>query len=441
MTAAEPASPAEAEVVTLASELIRIDTTNTGDPDTLAGERRAAEYVAEKLTDAGYEPTYVEGGAPGRGNVIVRIPGRDPGRGALLVHGHLDVVPAVADEWSVHPLSGEVSDGYLWGRGAVDMKHMVAMMLAVARRYRHEGVVPPRDVVLAFLADEECGGVHGARWLVDHRPDLFEGVTEAIGEVGGFSITLPGDRRAYLVETAEKSAGVLTMRARGTPGHGSLPYTDTALERLAEAVVRLQRHRFPLVMTDAAQGLLTGLRELTGIDLPLDPEAADAVPEQYANLLRMVAASVRDTVNVTRFEAGYKDNVVPSLAEAVADCRIMPGRHEAFERELGELLTGIEWELRSMPAVEGSFEGLLAERMVAAVQAEDPDAAVLPYLMPASTDAKSLQLLGIRCFGFTPLRLPPGLDFAALFHGIDERVPVDALEFGTRVLDRLLRDC
>lgn len=430
---------AEDEVVGLARDLIRIDTTNTGDPDTLAGERVAAEYVAARLTDAGFDPTYVEAGARLRGNVVVRLPGRDPSAGALLVHAHLDVVPAVAAEWSVHPLSGEVAGGYLWGRGAVDMKHMAAMALAVACRLRAEGVRPRRDVVFAFLSDEECGGRFGARWLVDHRPDLFDGVTEALGEVGGFSVTLAPGTRAYLVQTAEKAAVRLRLRARGTPGHGSLVHADNPVRRLAEAVTRLERHRFPTVLTPAARGLLDGIRRITGLDYPVDdPAAAAALPGLVA---RLVEPTLRDTVNVTRLEAGYADNVVPSLAQAVADCRVLPGRWEAFEADLAEILHDVEWEVEGMPAVETGFTGDLVDAVLQAIEAEDPGAHVLPYLLPASTDAKSFALLGIRHLGVAPLRLPPDLDFAALFHGIDERVPVEALTFGTRVLERLLRAC
>jgi acetylornithine deacetylase/succinyl-diaminopimelate desuccinylase-like protein len=432
-------SRAQDEVVALASDLIRIDTTNTGDADTLAGERVAAEYVAARLTDAGFEPTYVEAGARTRGNVVVRLPGADPTAGALLVHSHLDVVPAVADEWTVHPLSGEVADGYLWGRGAVDMKHMVAMSLAVACALRLERFTPRRDLVFAFLSDEECGGRFGARWLVDQRPDLFEGVTEAIGEVGGFDVTLAPGSRAYLVQTAEKAALRLRLQARGTPGHGSLVHADNPVRRLAEAVARLERHPFPLVVTPTVRAFLAGLRDLTGVDVAVDdPAAVAALP---ARLSRLVEPILRDTVNVTRFQAGYADNVVPSLAEAVVDCRVLPGRREAFEADLARLLDDVEWEVEGLPAVETDFTGDLVDRIVAAVGAEDPGAAVLPYLLPASTDAKSFALLGVRHLGFAPLRLPPDLDFAALFHGVDERVPVDALRFGARVLERLLRSC
>jgi acetylornithine deacetylase/succinyl-diaminopimelate desuccinylase-like protein len=434
-------SSAENEVVGLASDLIRIDSTNTGDPRTLVGERAAAEYVAEKLAEVGYETTYVESGGPGRGNVVARLPGADPSRGALLVHGHLDVVPADASEWSVHPLSGAVQDGYLWGRGAVDMKNMVGMTLAVARQLKRDGVTPPRDLVFAFLADEEAGGLQGSQWLVDNRPELFEGCTEAVGEVGGFSITVRDDVRAYLVETAEKGIAWLRLRVRARAGHGSMIHEDNAVTVLAEAVARLGRHRFPLVMTESVREFLAGITELTG--LVFDEGDLDGAVAKLGGLSRIVGATLRDTANPTMLTAGYKANVIPSTAEAVVDCRVLPGRQAAFERELDELLgpdVEREWVV-NLPPVETTFDGALVDAMTSSITAEDPTAHVLPYMLSGGTDAKAFARLGMRCFGFSPLRLPPDLDFAALFHGVDERVPVDALTFGTRVLDRLFRSC
>jgi acetylornithine deacetylase/succinyl-diaminopimelate desuccinylase-like protein len=430
---------AQDEVITLASELIRIDTTNTGDPDTLVGERKAAEWVAEKLAEVGYDTTYVESGAKGRGNVIARLPGADSSRGALLVHGHLDVVPADASEWSVHPFSGAVQDGYVWGRGAVDMKDMVAMSLAMARRFKRDNIVPPRDIVFAFLADEEAGGLFGAKWLVENRPELFEGVTEAISEVGGFSITLKDDVRAYLVETAEKGIRWLKLRVRGTAGHGSMIHNDNAVAKLAAAVTKLGQHRFPLVLSPSVKEFLAGVTEITGLEFPED-DIEGAVGKLGA-LSRMIGATLRDTANPTMLSAGYKANVIPSVAEATVDCRILPGREEAFDRELAQLLgPDVEREWVGLPPVETTFDGALVDAMTASIIAEDPGARVLPYMLSGGTDAKSFQQLGIRNFGFAPLKLPADLDFSGLFHGVDERVPVEALQFGTRVLERFLRN-
>lgn len=433
-------SDAEDEAVSLTSELIQIDTTNTGDPDTLVGERAGAEFVAEKLTEVGYDITYVESGGPNRHNVIARLPGADPTRGALLIHGHLDVVPADPSEWSVHPFSGAIRDGYVWGRGAVDMKDMLGMTLAIARYFKLAGIVPPRDLIFAFLADEEAGGKYGAQWLVDNRPELFEGATEAISEVGGFSITLKDDVRAYLIETAEKGIRWMKLRVRGTAGHGSMIHHDNAVTKLAEAVARLGNHRFPIVLTDSVREFLAGVSEITGLEFPEDD--LDGAIAKLGNISRVIGATLRDTANPTMLSAGYKANVIPSVAEATVDCRILPGRMDAFNQELDEILgPDIEREWMELPPVETTFDGALVDAMTAAVLAEDPGAHTLPYMLSGGTDAKAFDKLGIRSFGFSPLRLPADLDFSALFHGVDERVPVDALRFGTRVLDRFLRGC
>jgi len=435
---------AEDEVVALCSELIQIDSANTGALATTTGEAEAADYVDAKLREVGYETEVIESGAPGRHNVFARLEGAGSSRPGLLVHGHLDVVPANAEEWSVHPLSGAVREGYVWGRGAVDMKDMDAMILALARQFKVEGVVPARDLVFAFLADEEAGGAYGSHWLTEHRPDLFEGCSEALGEVGGFSVTLGENVRVYPVMTAEKSIAWMTLRVRSRPGHGSMLHDENAVTILAEAVGRLGRHRFPLVLTDSVREFFATVTDLTGIEFPTDSAAAlDGAVAKLGGVARVVGATTRDTANPTMLSAGYKANVIPSVAEATVDCRVLPGRQEAFERELDELLgpdVEREW-IRNLQAVETEFSGDLVDCLTAAVTEEDPAAHTLPYMMSGGTDAKAFEKLGMRCFGFAPLRLPADLDFTALFHGIDERVPVDALTFGTRVLERVLRTC
>jgi acetylornithine deacetylase/succinyl-diaminopimelate desuccinylase-like protein len=426
------------EVVGLCRDLLRIDTSNTGDSRTTVGERVAAEYVAEKLTEVGIEVQLHES-APRRANLVARIPGADRSRGALLVHGHLDVVPADASEWSVPPFSGEEKDGYLWGRGAIDMKDFDAMMLAVVRQWQRTGVVPPRDIVLAFTADEEAGMQFGSQFLVREHADLLEGCTEAIGEVGGFSYTVNDDLRLYLIETAEKGIDWLRLHARGRPGHGSFVHDDNAVTALAEAVARVGRHRFPMVVTPTVRAFLEQVGEALGIDIdPEDPELAIAKLGPIANL---IGATVRNTANPTRLEAGYKDNVIPGRASATIDCRTLPGQAEAFLSQLRDVIgPDIEIEhISQQAAVETGFDGALVDAMGAALRAEDPGARTVPYMLSGGTDAKAFTQLGIRCFGFAPLRLPADLNFSALFHGIDERVPVEGLRFGVRVLDRLLR--
>ncbi len=435
------------EVVGLVSALIRFDTSNTGELETTKGEAECAQWVAEQLREAGYSPEYLESGAPGRGNVFARLPGADPTRGALLIHGHLDVVPAEAADWSVHPFSGAVSDGYVWGRGAVDMKDMCGMMLAVARHFKRAGIVPPRDLVFAFVADEESGGKYGAQWLVRNRPDLFAGVSEAVGEVGGFSVTLPrrdgGERRLYLIETAEKGLLWMRLTARGRAGHGSMIHDDNAVTAIAAAVARIGSHQFPVVLTESVAAFLTAVAEETGYSFDIDSPDLEGAIAKLGPIARLVGATLRDTANPTMLKAGYKANVIPAAAEAVIDCRVLPGRQAAFEREIDELIgPGItrEW-ISELGSYETSFDGDLVDSMNAALLAADPEARIVPYMLSGGTDAKAFADLGIRCFGFVPLRLPPELDFAALFHGVDERVPVDALQFGARVLENFLQNC
>jgi len=426
---------AQDEVVDLCRDLIRIDSTNP-----TSDERAAAEYVAEKLTDVGLDAQILES-EPGRASVVARVEGTDRSRGALLVHGHLDVVPADATDWAVHPFSGEVQDGCVWGRGAVDMKDMDAMTLAVIRQRLREGRTPPRDIVLAFVADEEAGGSKGAGWLVRQHPELFDGCTEAISEVGGFSLTVNDNLRLYLIETAEKGMAWLRLTATGRAGHGSMVNDDNAVTALCEAVGRLGRHEFPVQMTKTVQTFLEQVSEALGISLDMsDPGKAVA---QLGPIARMVGATLRNTANPTQLEAGYKLNVIPQTATAYVDGRFLPGFEADFERQLDEVLgAGVTREFVHRDiALETDFDGALVDAMAAALKAEDAGARPVPYMLSGGTDAKSFSTLGMRCFGFSPLQLPPDLDFTAMFHGVDERVPVEALKFGVRVLDRFFEGC
>jgi acetylornithine deacetylase/succinyl-diaminopimelate desuccinylase-like protein len=429
---------AQDEVVGICRDLIRIDTSNPGDHSG-PGERAAAEHVAALLAEVGLESAVLES-HPRRTNVVARIPGRDPERPALLVHGHLDVVPANAPDWQHDPFAGEIADGCVWGRGAIDMKDMDAMMLAVVRQRLREGRPPARDIVLAFTADEEAGGTWGARFLVEAHRDLFEGVTEAVGEVGGFSIVL-GRQRLYLLQTAEKGMAWMRLTARGTAGHGSMIQTDNAVTELAEAVGRVGRHEWPVRLIPSVQAFLEGACQALGIEfMPNDPAQALS---KIGAVSRIIGATLRNTVNPTVLRAGYKVNVVPQEAVAEMDGRFLPGYEQEFFAELDRVLgPGVTREIiHTDIALETTPDGDLYDAMTSALVAEDPDAQVIPYCLSAGTDAKQFSRMGLRCFGFTPLRLPPDLDFSGMFHGIDERVPVDALHFGTRVLDRFLDGC
>ena len=434
-------STAEREAVTICRNLIRIDSSNYGDGSG-PGEREAAEYVMELLTEVGYEPTYFES-ADRRASVVLRIPGTDPSRDALVVHGHLDVVPAQARDWKMDPFGGDEMDGMIWGRGAVDMKDMDAMILALVRDMKRNGWQPPRDLIVAFFADEEHGGTYGARYAVDNKPELFEGATEAISEVGGYSVEV-GGRRAYLLQTAEKGIAWLKLVAEGTAGHGSQINTDNAVTRLAEAVARIGAHSWPLSLSPTVRALLDGVADLTGTSYdPQDHDSIHALAASLSSASKFVSATFATNANPSQLDAGYKANVIPSSAEAVIDVRFLPGQEEQTVQTVRELAgDGIRVEdVKRDIALEVPFEGDLVDRMVAALDVEDPDAVVLPYMLSGGTDNKSLARLGITGYGFTPLRLPPELDFAGMFHGVDERVPVDSVHFGVRVLQRLLRNC
>ncbi|MBQ0888842.1 M20/M25/M40 family metallo-hydrolase [Streptomyces sp. RM72] len=426
----------EDEVVDLCRELIRIDTSNYGDHSG-PGERKAAEYVAEKLAEVGLEPKIFES-HPGRASTVARIEGEDPSRPALLIHGHTDVVPANADDWTHHPFSGEVADGCVWGRGAVDMKDMDAMTLAVVRDRLRSGRKPPRDIVLAFLADEEAGGTYGARHLVDHHPDLFEGVTEAISEVGGFSFTVNEQRRLYLIQTAEKGIHWMKLTVAGTAGHGSMIHRDNAITELSEAVARLGRHKFPVRVTKTTRAFLDELGDALGTEL--DPENMEGTLAKLGGIAKLIGATLSNTANPTQLGAGYKVNVIPGEATAHVDGRFLPGYEEEFLADVDRILGPHvrREDVHANKAVETTFDGALVDAMQSALVAEDPAAKAVPYMLSGGTDAKSFDELGIRGFGFAPLKLPPELDFAGMFHGVDERVPVEGLQFGVRVLDRFI---
>jgi acetylornithine deacetylase/succinyl-diaminopimelate desuccinylase-like protein len=419
----------------IAHDLIRFDTTNYGEGRS-NGESDAAEYLGGLLVELGLSPEYVDA-APGRTSVVARVPGADLSKPALVVHGHTDVVPADPANWSVDPFGGEIRDGMLWGRGAVDMKNMDAMMIGALQDILGSGRRPARDLIIAFFSDEENGGVFGSHHLVRERPDLFAGATEAISEVGGYSVHV-GGQRAYLLQTGEKALVWVKLVARGTAAHGSRVIHDNAVTRLAEAVVALGRRDWPVRLTDTTRQLVDELGRLLGVD----PQVIgpDAVVLASGTAAGFIQATLRTTTNPSVLEAGYKHNVIPDRAEALIDIRTLPGEEDAVLAEV-QALVGDDIEIITMHrdvGLENPFSGGLVDAMVASLAAADPEARVLPYLLSGGTDNKALSLLGITGYGFAPLRLPADLDFPAMFHGVDERVPLDALVFGRQVLGDLL---
>ncbi len=380
---------------------------------------------------------------PGRTNVVARIEGTDPSADALLVHGHLDVVPAVAADWTVHPFSGEVRDGVVWGRGAIDMKNMDAMVLSVVRAWARAGVRPRRDIVVAYTADEEASADDGAGFLADRHPGLFDGCTEGISESGAFTFHAGPGMALYPIAAGERGTGWLKLTAEGKAGHGSKVNKANAVSRLAAAVARIGAHEWPVRLTPTVRAALTEIAALHHIRVDTEAPGFD-VDELLGKLgpaAALVEPTVRNSTNPTMLDAGYKVNVIPGHATAQIDGRMVPGGEDEFRETLDRLTgPGVDWEFqhREVP-LEAPVDSATFAKMRAAVELFDPDAHVVPYCMSGGTDAKQFSRLGITGYGYSPLKLPVGFDYQALFHGVDERVPVDALHFGVRVLDHFLR--
>ncbi len=434
----EPLPDITSEVVEIVRDLIKIETSNYGD-DSGPGEALAAEYVEAKLTEVGITANRYQTTSSKRQGVNARIPGKNPDRPALLLHGHLDVVPAQAKDWTFDPFAAEIHDGMIWGRGAVDMKDGDGILLAMVRAWARNGVQPDRDIILDFLPDEEAGSDHGSVWLVKNHPEWYTDATEAVGEVGGFSLTLRDDVRLYLVQTAEKGIRWMKLRAEGTAGHGSFLNNDNAVTRLAEAVAAVGNHKFDIALTPTVRDFIKAVNDALGMELSADnPEELLA---QLGPIARIIGATLSNTANPTMLNAGYKHNVIPGTAEAMVDGRFLPGFEDELIKDIENLLPPgvVREDVVNGIALEAPFEGPLVEAMSAAIRAEDPMGTPVPYTVSGGTDAKAFSTLGIKCYGFLPLLLPPELDFSAMFHGVDERVPITGLEFGVKVMDRFVR--
>ena len=419
------------ETIRICRELIQIPSVNYGDGN--GNEKEVADHVVKLLDEVGIKSTVYES-APGRCNVIARIKGRDSNRPGLVVHGHLDVVPANAQDWSVDPFKAEIKDGYIWGRGAVDMKNMNAMIIATVRHWARVGFIPERDIVLAFFADEEAGSIYGSHFMVDKHPDVFIGCTEAISEVGGFSVTLPNGKRLYLIETAEKGIHWMRLTAQGRAGHGSVMNQENAITRISEAVTKVGTYQWPQRYSKTVRVFFQRIAQVTGRDY--DDKDLQPLLSELGFASRMIGATLQNTANPTMLEAGYKANVIPGSASAVIDGRFIPG----YEDELNETIRNIvgpDISIQTITrdkALEVAFEGDLVDQMCRSLLQHDPEAIPVPYVMSGGTDNKALAELGIIGYGFSPLRLEADFDFMAMFHGVDERVPIDGLSFGVLVL-------
>ena len=425
----------EADVVTLCQELIRIPSVNFGEGK--GDEKAVAEYVVSKLAEVGIDSKIYES-APNRASVVARLEGTDSSRPGLVVNGHIDVVPANAADWSVDPFSGVIKDGCIWGRGAVDMKNMDAMMLAVFRLWARHGYRPERTMVIVFFGDEEAGGIYGSRWMAEKHPEVFAGCSETISEVGGFSVTLTSGKRVYLIETSQKGIEWMKLTAEGVASHGSVINTNNAVTRLADAVAKVGSYKWPQRMTKTNEIFFKKIAEISG--KPYEPSNLKPLLDEIGTMARMIGATLNNTANPSMLEAGYKANVVPQTASAVVDGRTLPG----YEKELLDTvrsLVGPDIKVESLVSdipLEVDFNAPLVDKMISAIQSQDPDAIVIPYLLSGGTDNKALAKLGITGYGFSPLKLPTNIDFTALFHGVDERVPIDSLQFGARTLQTFL---
>ena len=425
----------ENETILFCQEMIQIPSVNHGEGR--GDEKAIAAYVAGKLTEVGIECELIET-APNRVNVVAKILGSDASRPGLVLHGHLDVVPANASDWSLDPFSGEIKDGFIWGRGAVDMKDMDAMILATVRMWKRIGYKPPRNILLAFFADEEAGSSYGSRWMVAEHPEVFAGCSEAISEVGGFSITLPNAKRFYFVETAEKGIHWIRLVAQGRAGHGSVINEDNAVTALTEAVAKIGRYQWPQRYTATVKRLFETVAKASG--RPFDLKDLRPLLTEFGTASRMIGATLQNTANPSMLSAGYKENVIPGEASAVVDGRFLPGYEDEMNATIREIV-GPDIRIETIVtdiALEVPFEGDLVDAMCAALIKHDGDGIPVPFTMSGGTDNKALSKIGIIGYGFSPLKLDPELDFMALFHGVDERVPVDGLRFGVNVLKDFL---
>jgi len=424
--------------VEILRRLIRFDTTNPP-----GNERGCIEYVAELLDSAGIE-TAEYASAPERPNLVARLPGRG-GAPPLLMYGHADVVTASHQVWTHPPFEGRTIDGYVWGRGALDMKGGLAMMISALLRAAARGIAPAGDVLLAVLADEEAGGLRGARYLVEERPDLFRGVRYAIGEFGGFPLRIAG-RTFYLIQVGEKQPCWLEATLTGPAGHGARPMRDAAMAKLGQLLVRLNRLRLPVHVTPAVRTMV----ELMAAELPpaagfllrrlLRPRWTDRVLARLGETGKNLEPLFRNTVNATLVRGGEKPNVIPSEITLGLDARLLPGctLDDLLNELRPSLGADVEVTVRLHDIGPSDADFGLFDVLADLLRRAEPDGIPIPYLLPGSSDARFFSRLGIQTYGYTPMNLPAEFDFFNTIHAADERIPIAAVEFGADVLYRLI---
>lgn len=425
--------------VELLQNLIRFDTTNPP-----GNEAACIGYIDEMLTGAGFD-TQILARDEARPNLVTRLAGRGEAP-PLLMYGHVDVVTTEGQTWTYPPFAGKVVDGYIWGRGALDMKGEVAMMIATLMRARAEGLTPSGDVVLAVVADEEAGGEYGAHYLVENHADLFDGIRYAIGEAGGFSFYI-GGQKYYPIMIAEKQVCWTKATVRGRAGHGAMPVRGQAMARLAQLLRRLDEHRLPVHVTPAAREMIEAIaailpdlqrQALHGL---LDPDLTDTVLDQLGPMADILDPLLHNTVSPTILHASDKINVIPGEVAVELDGRLLPGYGpDDMKAELRQLL-GDQVELdvvRYEPGPPEPDMGLF-DTLTSILREADPEGTPGPLFMAGVTDGRHFAQLGIQTYGFTPMKMPPDFDFWKLAHAADERIPVEALDFGVEALTKLLQ--
>jgi acetylornithine deacetylase/succinyl-diaminopimelate desuccinylase-like protein len=407
-------------VLDIARDLIRLDTTNPG-----STEERAAEYIADLLTSVGITFEVLEP-EPGRCSLIARsVTGQPAGLPPLVLHAHLDTVPVQPDGWSHDPFGADVADGFLWGRGAVDMKVAAAMLVKLQLELARDELRARRDLIVAYFADEEMGGVLGSHWVTTERPDLFAGAEVALGEIGGFNIDLPNGRRAFLIQTAEHGLLWIRIVVRGVGGHAAFRTSDNPLvqaARVVEAIEALKVDEQPLRATQVFEAGLSALISDGG-----------TTPDEVTPLLSL-GRNTRFTP--TMISAGLKPNVIPDAIELVVDCRFLPGSKEAALDAIRSVLPP-EADLEVMSGFDGlesSVDAPVVDALRSVVERRYPESAVLPFVMPGGSDAQKFAAIGIHGYGFTPLVLPPAFPYIEMLHAVNERIPVEAIDHGYALL-------